>query len=607
MRKNIQILFSLLILASMVLSACGPTATPTQVVVEEPEPVEEVVEEPAEEVVAEEPEVVEEVVEEVAGPADEAVVDAAFTDVLTTMEGYLALGDMAAFNEMLLSDTPPFVLDVRQPSELEEKGHIEGAVNIPLRELAQNLDLLPSFDTPMVVYCGSGWRSTIATTALRALGWANAISLTGDSFGGWVEAGYPVVAGAAPEAMVLDVAAPDAGMVYTIDEMLSSIPEGWGSKTADVLFTDIVEKPELILIDVRRPEEVEETGMIEAPNVVHVQLEEMINMKDQWPADKDAEIVVYCKGGHRGVIAMTTLWSYGYTNLTNLKGGFGGWIAGGFGGEEVAEAEADYDLDVAFADFLAQMEGYQAMGDHAALNEMLISDTPPFLLDVREVSELEEKGHIEGAVNIPLREVGANFDKLPAFDTPIVVYCGSGWRAAIAAVALETMGWQDVKALTGGSFGGWVEAGYPVVEGVAQDAEVLNAVELGDGAVAAFSTMFANLPEGWGVKTVDALSTELLENPDIVLVDVRKPEELAETGVIDAANVVHIQLEEFIAMKDQWPAQDAQIVVYCKSGHRGLLASTILWSYGYENVSNLKGAITAWMEAGYPVAEYATP
>ncbi len=490
---------------------------------------------------------------------------------------------------------------------MEENGHIEGAVNIPLRELAQNLDLLPSFDTQIVVYCGSGWRSTIAATSLRALGWENALSLTSGSFGGWVEAGYPVVEGAAEEAMVLDAADPDPAMVNSFDAMLSSIPEGWGVKTAEALFTEIVENPDLILIDVRRPDEVEETGMIDAPNVVHVQLEEMIALKDQWPADKEVEIVVYCKAGHRGAIAMTLLWTYGYSNVTNLKGGYGGWVADGYAGDVVGEGETEFDLDAAFADFLAQMEGYQALGDLAALNEMLISDTPPFLLDVREVSELEEKGHIESAVNIPLREVGANLDKLPSFETPIVVYCGSGWRATIAAVALETIGWEDVKALTGGSFGGWVEAGYPVVEGAAQEAEILEAVELSESVVAIFNEMFQNLPEGWGVKTVDALSTDLLDNPDIILIDVRKPEELAETGVIDAANVVHVQLEEMIALKDQWPAADSEIVVYCKAGHRGLIAATILWTYGYENLSNLKGGITAWMEAGYPVVEYAAP
>ncbi len=70
----------------------------------------------------------------------------------------------------LAEDPPPFLLDVREIAEVEEKGHIEGAVVIPLRELAQNLDLLPSFDTPIITYCGSGWRATMAMAALANLG-----------------------------------------------------------------------------------------------------------------------------------------------------------------------------------------------------------------------------------------------------------------------------------------------------------------------------------------------------------------------------------------------------------------------------------------------------
>lgn len=46
-----------------------------------------------------------------------------------------------------------------------------------------------------------------------------------------------------------------------------------------------------------------------------------------WPADKDAEILVYCGSGHRSTMAMTMLLTNGYTNVTSLKGGFGAWVA----------------------------------------------------------------------------------------------------------------------------------------------------------------------------------------------------------------------------------------------------------------------------------------
>jgi len=90
----------------------------------------------------------------------------------------------------------------------------------------------------------------------------------------------------------------------------------------------------------------------------------------------------------------------------------------------------------------------------------LLEDNAPFLLDVREVSEWVDDGYIEGAVNVPLRELGDNLDVLP-MDQSIVVYCKGGWRGTIAMVALQMLGY-DVRNLSGG-ITGWVAAEYPVV------------------------------------------------------------------------------------------------------------------------------------------------
>jgi rhodanese-related sulfurtransferase len=58
----------------------------------------------------------------------------------------------------------------------------------------------------------------------------------------------------------------------------------------------------------------------------------------------------------------------------------------------------------------------------------------------------------------------------------------------------------------------------------------------------------------------------------------------------------------------QWPAdKDAKIVVYCGSGHRSTMAVAMMGLNGYTNVWSLKGGFGGWVEAGYPVAEYAAP
>ena len=613
MKKTI--LFTFLLVLGLLLVACGgeiqqavEEAAPTvAAAVEEAAPtVQAAVEEVAPTVEAAVEEVaptVEAVVEE--ATAGEADLDGAFGKFLGSMEAYNTIG-IDAVNEQIAEGNAPFLLDVREPGELEENGWIEGAVNIPLREVASSVEYLPSFDTPIVSYCGSGWRCTIALTALEAMGWEDVKGLTGGSFGGWVEAGYPIAEGEIPAMEALNEADPDPAIAAAMDEMLSNVPDGFGVITADDLNVAIAENPDLILLDVRTPAEVEAQGYIDAPNVLFVPLEDLVAMQDEWPADLDAPIVTYCGSGHRSTIAMSILWSYGYTDVHSLKGGYGAWLDAGYatvGAPEMEESTEAADLNAGFATFLANMEGYNTIGLDD-LNIALAEDPPPFILDVREPAELEENGHIEGAVNIPLREVADNIQYLPSFDTPIVSYCGSGWRCTIALTVLEALGWEDVKGLTGGSFGGWVESGYPVIEGAAEEPLELNVAEPDPALVAAAQEVLHNVPDGFGVITTDDLNIAIAENPDLILIDVRTPAEVAEQGAIDAPNVLFIPLEDFVAMQDEWPADlDAPIVTYCGSGHRSTIAMTILWANGYSDVHSLRGGFREWAEAGYPVVE----
>jgi rhodanese-related sulfurtransferase len=255
-------------------------------------------------------------------------------------------------------------------------------------------------------------------------------------------------------------------------------------------------------------------------------------------------------------------------------------------------------LDANVTDFLVDMEGYNFVSP-AEVNEMMVEMDDLFLLDVRNPSELEESGYIEGAVNIPLRELAQHVDQLPADDTPIVVYCAAGTRATLGMGALAAMGYSDVKTMAGGSFGGWVEEGYPIVEGELPEPEILDVAEIDPAVLAAVDAYLAGLPEGFAQLPVEGLNEEIVDGEELVIVDVRRPEELEENGIIEGA--VSIPLEQFIEMKDMWPAEDANIVVYCRAGYRGNFAAAVMRTYGYENVRNLKGGFTAWTEAGFPV------
>jgi rhodanese-related sulfurtransferase len=71
------------------------------------------------------------------------------------------------------------VIDVREPDEYAA-GHIEGAVNIPLREILKNLDALPNGKTaPILLYCHSQKRATHALVILHELGYLKVFNLEG--------------------------------------------------------------------------------------------------------------------------------------------------------------------------------------------------------------------------------------------------------------------------------------------------------------------------------------------------------------------------------------------------------------------------------------------
>ncbi len=69
----------------------------------------------------------------------------------------------------MASTTPPTLIDLRNADERLNNGYIKDSVNIPVTDLFKNLDKLPAKDQPIIVYCGSGQRGSIALTGLYLL------------------------------------------------------------------------------------------------------------------------------------------------------------------------------------------------------------------------------------------------------------------------------------------------------------------------------------------------------------------------------------------------------------------------------------------------------
>ncbi|HXR25553.1 MAG TPA: rhodanese-like domain-containing protein [Candidatus Binataceae bacterium] len=85
------------------------------------------------------------------------------------------------------------------------------------------------------------------------------------------------------------------------------------------------------------------------------------------------------------------------------------------------------------------------------------------LIDTREDSEWA-RGHIPGAIHLGRGIIERDIEKtIPDRDALVILYCGGGYRSALAADNLQKMGYRNVISMDGG-WRGWTEAGFPVIK-----------------------------------------------------------------------------------------------------------------------------------------------
>jgi len=83
------------------------------------------------------------------------------------------------------------------------------------------------------------------------------------------------------------------------------------------------------------------------------------------------------------------------------------------------------------------------------------------LVDVREESEFA-KDHLPGAIHLGKGVIERDIEaRVPDLNAALVLYCGGGFRSALAADNLQKMGYTDVTSMDGG-VRGWREKNYPM-------------------------------------------------------------------------------------------------------------------------------------------------
>ena len=101
--------------------------------------------------------------------------------------------------------------------------------------------------------------------------------------------------------------------------------------------------------------------------------------------------------------------------------------------------------------------------DIEGYRKLRASAEPHLLIDTREESEWAA-GHVAGAIHLSKGIIERDIEaRVPDHAATLVLYCGGGFRSALAADNLQIMGYTNVISMDGG-WRGWNDAGFPTTK-----------------------------------------------------------------------------------------------------------------------------------------------
>ena len=265
------------------------------------------------------------------------------------------------------------------------------------------------------------------------------------------------------------------------------------------------------------------------------------------PADKDTPIIFYGVGGCLSPTAAMKTKSLGYTNVRIYIGGYPDWVKSEHG---ITEA--------------------------VWLKTALAEGTPHVLIDLRNAAEVS-KGHIPGAVGIESAKLAASQSMFPANKkAPIILY---GPDSEQAAALVHSWGYKKVQSLAT-DFEAWQAAGNPVTTGA-------TATEI----------VYVPKPQPGTISVAEFNQAVHAHPTDLVLVDVRNPDEIKDGKIDGALNIPADLVGQRVA---EIPA-DKEIILFCNTGVRAEMAHTILTEAGRKN--RFLNATVSFTDNGFTVEE----
>ncbi len=130
---------------------------------------------------------------------------------------------------------------------------------------------------------------------------------------------------------------------------------------------------------------------------------------------------------------------------------------------------------------------------------------------------------------------------------------------------------------------------------------VLLAAALIGGACGSSGTDSTSAPGVRVVNATDAAAIQAEPPNDLVILDVRTPEEFAE-GHLDGATMIDFYRDDFAEQLEELDP-DAPYLLYCRSGNRSGQAADIMRELGFTDVADIDGGILAWYDLDLPTVQ----
>ncbi len=183
-----------------------------------------------------------------------------------------------------------------------------------------------------------------------------------------------------------------------------------------------------VIVDTRPIEDVRKEQI---QGTVSIIAQEIMNAKDNFPADKKAPIILLGADAKAAEEAFKVVRGWGYTNASVLKGGIEAWKKEGY---TVLTTEPMKTIVYV----PKPRPGEIAIEDFKKIAETLPSDK--LIIDARDEDEAMQ-GMLKGAVNIPAQDILFRLSEIPK-DREIITHCVTGVRAEMAYHTLKDAGYK---------------------------------------------------------------------------------------------------------------------------------------------------------------------